>query len=311
MDPNLPRGPAPRFVVVGDVMTDVVAAIDEPLRTGTDTPGRIQLYGGGSAANTAHWLAAGGHTAALVVRVGADPFGPAAVAELREAGVDVRAVVDPDAMTGTCLVVVVPGGERTMVPDAGANLGLAETDLPADLLRTGDHLHLSGYALLRAQSRPAARAMLAAAAAAGMTTSIDAASAGPIQDLGPADVLEWFAGVDVLLANEDEARVLAGALGAGPGPAEWGRALAGALRALAVVKLGPGGALAVPPAGAPAQVAARQVAVVDSTGAGDAFAAGFLPAHRTGHELRDALEAGARTAALAIARRGGRPAPPS
>src|SRR4051794_38240780 len=144
-------------------MLDVVARLSAPFARGTDTPGRLERHAGGSAANVAAWLAASGEPVVLVARAGDDAFGREAVGELAAAGVDARVAIDRKRPTGTCLVIVEPDGERSMVPDAGANVALTAHDLPDALLAPGDHLHVTGYTLLRAVSRGAARAALARA----------------------------------------------------------------------------------------------------------------------------------------------------
>ena len=148
------------IVVVGDLMVDVVAALPGPLAHGSDTPARITHTQGGSGANVAAWLAAAGADVAFAGRAGADPLGDAAVAALT--GVTVAVERDPERPTGTCIVLVHPGGERTMIPDAGANDALELRELPA-----GAHLHLTGYALLREASRADRAARAGARARAG------------------------------------------------------------------------------------------------------------------------------------------------
>ena len=131
---------------------------------GSDSPAPVVLTAGGSAANTAAWLAATGTPTVLVGRVGADLAGDAAVSALERVGVTVHLARDPDRPTGTCIVLVSPEGERTMVPDAGANAALARSDVPAGLFDPASHLHLSGYALLNDGSRDAARHAIGARA---------------------------------------------------------------------------------------------------------------------------------------------------
>ncbi|MET0600718.1 MAG: PfkB family carbohydrate kinase, partial [Baekduia sp.] len=203
------RSPAP-IVVVGDVMVDVVAAAAGPLAHASDTDAHVRWTGGGAAANVATWLASEGVPVALVARVGADIAGRGAVAELQEAGVVVRVAVDGERATGTCVVVIGPDGERTMLPDRGANLALAPDDVAAELFMPGGHLHLSGYVLLHDGPRAAGLAALDHAREAGMTISIDPASAAPLVACGVERVLRWFAGVDLLLPNLDEAQALTG-----------------------------------------------------------------------------------------------------
>ena len=114
-----------RVVVLGDVMVDVVARLSGPVAVGSDSAASVSFGGGGSAANVAAWLAFAGCPPILVGRVGDDARGASAAAELRAAGVDARLAVDGEHPTGTCVVLVGPGGERSMLPDPGANAALA------------------------------------------------------------------------------------------------------------------------------------------------------------------------------------------
>ena len=130
----------PRVVVVGDLAVDVLATAATPPVPGADVPPRIVTAAGGAGANTAAWLAADGVDVTLVARVGADAAGRAAVAELAAAGVRPVVAVDPEAPTATIVVLVGPGGERTMLSDRGAAARLTVADLPP--LDGVDHLHL-------------------------------------------------------------------------------------------------------------------------------------------------------------------------
>jgi sugar/nucleoside kinase (ribokinase family) len=276
--------------VLGDVMADVVAAASGPLARGSDTPARVRFSGGGQGANVAAWLGALGAPVAFVGRVGDDVAGREAVAALAALGVDVRVAIDPVRPTGCCVVVVEPDGERTMLPDPGANDAPAE--LPPGLLGAGDHLHVAGYALLREGSRPGALAALEMARAAGATTSLDPSSAA-LLDRGSFGGLR----LDLLRANLDELRALTG----GDDPA----GLCTLAREV-VVTLGAGGAVWTDGA-REERVAAEPAEVVDTTGAGDAFVAGLLAARARGAAPREALAAGCRAAARAVAQVGGRP----
>jgi sugar/nucleoside kinase (ribokinase family) len=291
-------------LVVGDLMVDVVAVAAEPVRRGTDTRASVALRGGGAGANVAAWLAGAGVPVTLAARAGDDAAGRAAVAELAAAGVDARVALDPEAATGTCVVLVEPGGERTMLPDRAANLALSPADLPAAAFAPGAHLHLSGYVLLDAGCRPAGLAALERARAAGMSISVDPASAAPLLACGPERVLEWLDRIDVLLPNADEALALTGERD----PERAAVALA-ARAGEVVVTLGAQGALwsdgervrRVP-------AAAARAAPVDTTGAGDAFAAGWIAAVRDGCAPERALRRATALAARAVARPGARPA---
>ncbi len=289
-------------VVVGDVMVDVLAVMSGPLARGSDTPSAVATAGGGSAANVAVWLAAQGVPTSYVGRVGDDALGRESVAGLTDRGVTAWVSTEPDLTTGTCIVLVEPGGERSMLPDAGANATLTAADLPQRAFRPGGHLHLSGYTLLNPGSRDAGLAALSMAAAADMTVSVDPSSAAPLAELGAARFLSMTRGVDLLLANRDEAAVLAGT----SDPHLAAQQLGDTYREV-VVKLGADGAMwqqGFIGASAPAE---RGVDVVDTTGAGDAFAAGFLASWLLHPEPETALAAGCRLAARAVSKVGARP----
>lgn len=284
------------IVCLGDVMADVLARLPGPLAIGSDTPAPIAFRPGGSAANTACWLASLGAPVLFAGRVGDDPAGRDAVAALQAAGVRTRVSVDPVLPTGACIVLIGPDGERTMIPSTGANAALAEADL-TDLLGPADHLHLSGYSLLNEGSRPAARAVLDQAVAAGASISVDAASAAPIRAVGAVALLGWLPPGTLLIANADELA----ALTERNYPAELvGRSLT------VVVKDGAAGARIADARGV-RRVATTPVPVLDSTGAGDAFAAGLLAARRLGAELEEAAREGNRVAARALGVLGGQP----
>jgi len=273
------------IVVLGDLMSDVVAWHAAPLAAGSDTPARVELHGGGGAGNVAAWLARAGTPAALVGCVGDDALAEVALAGL--AGVDLRVRRVPVARTGTCVVLVAPDGERTMLPDPGANLALRRSDVEAGV--EGDVLHVSGYALLRAETRPAARRALALARERGLRTSLDPASAAPLA-LVP-EFLDLAGPVDLLLPNAAEAAVLGDRMWSVAREVVITRGAEGAQWSNGARTLG---------------VPAEPASVTDTTGAGDAFTAGFLSHWPADPEA--ALRRGAALAAEAVARPGARPA---
>jgi sugar/nucleoside kinase (ribokinase family) len=290
---------------LGDLMVDVVARLFGPLAEGSDSPGVISYVGGGSAANTAAWLTRVGETAVFVGAIGDDAAGQSQIESLHRLGVDVRFRVDRTRPTGTCLVLVAPSGERTMVPDPGANLSLLEHDVPVDEFRAGDHLHVSGYALLR-DSRDAALHALSAAASAGMTMSVGAASSAPLELIGAQEFLRMLPDGALLFANEKEAAVLAG----GPAGAPELAARLAAEGRETVVTAGSGEA-AWSDGEATATMAAERLdrPELDTTGAGDAFAAGFLAARAREAAPEVCLRDGHALAAAACRTTGGRPEP--
>ena len=179
------------ILVVGDIVTDIVAVHSGAFTVGSDTPATITVAGGGSGANTAAWLASLGVAVELVGAVGSDPAGPERVAELVAAGVGCVHVRRTSGRTGTVIVLAHPS-ERSMINDRGANLLLQPSDVDLALSSVAPrHVHVSGYTLLDPASRPAG---LRALAYAGGTRSVDVNSAGPLRSAGPSTVLEWVRG---------------------------------------------------------------------------------------------------------------------
>jgi len=293
-------GPSPRpVVVVGDLMVDVVARMAAPLAAGSDTPAQVRSRPGGAGANVAAWLAVAGAPVTLVARAGDDDAARGAVARLAGHGVTPAVAVDPSLPTGTCVVLVAADGERSMLPDAGANAALAPADLPDGAFARGAHLHLTGYPLLRdGPPRAAALEARRRARAAGMTISLDPSSAAPLAAFGPERFLALAGEVDLLMPNRDEALALAGT--------DDPRALCAQAREV-VVTLGADGALWTDGEAVVHAAGPGGVEVVDTTGAGDAFAAGWLAARRDGVTVQAALAAACALGARAVARAGARP----
>jgi sugar/nucleoside kinase (ribokinase family) len=296
-----------RVLVVGDIITDILVVHSGPLAVDSDTPARITAAAGGSAANTAAWLAHTGATVDILGVAGVDLAGEERVAELTEAGVGCSCIVWTRAASTASVIVLTDGLHRTMVTDRGASNELRPSDVNDALAALADltHVHLSGYLLFEEGSRSAGLRALALARERGLSASVDAGSAAPLRRVGAQTFLGWIEGVDLLLANLDEARVLSTVDGE---PAAVATALARHV-AQVVVKLGPGGAVWARGDDVLA-VAAPPVQAVDTTGAGDAFAAGLLAARLAGAQIDAALAEGVRLGALAVTVLGGRPPVP-
>ena len=285
-------------------MTDTVAHAMLPLAKGSDTPATVTMHGGGSGANIAAWLAVDGTDVAFIGRRGADIAGRNRDMELMGYGVDARLVMDPERPTGTCVVMVTHRGDHTMLSDPGANAALSPEDLPKDLFTPGCHLHISGYTLLNPGSRPATLAAIAMARRAGMTISVDGASSAPLERAGAEPFLQMTNGAALLFVNADQGRVLTGRTE----PEQAARVL-NAWYPHVVMKLGPEGSLFYAngrpdPVRVPAPPVER---IVDRTGTGDAFCAGFLPCWLDKKPPGEALTSGSRLAARAMSLVGARP----
>ncbi|MEU6081861.1 sugar kinase [Streptomyces sp. NPDC047108] len=293
------------LLVIGDVVTDVVARHATPLAAATDTAARIATLPGGAGANVACWAAhAGASDVRLLACAGEDSASWHEEA-LRRSGVRPMLRIDPDVPTAVVISLVDPTAERTLVTDSGAALRLGPEDWNDAFLDGVARLHLSGYLFFADSSRALARAALKSARAHGIPVSVDPASAGFIAGFGPDRLLDALSGVDVLLPSLEEARLLAGT----QDPEEAASVLSGRFP-LVVTKLGPDGALLASDGTAGPRVAAVPARCVDTTGAGDAFTGAFLAARLAAHDAVSAARAGCRAGAEAVTVTGGRPVPP-
>ncbi|MFJ8076037.1 carbohydrate kinase family protein [Streptomyces sp. NPDC096176] len=290
------------LLVVGDVVTDVVARHAAPLAAGTDTAATIRILPGGAGANVACWAVDRGcRDVRLLARAGAVDLDWHA-ARLRAAGVRPLLVPDDAVPTATVVALVDATAERTFLTDSGAVLRLCPKDWSASLLDGIGHLHLSGYLLFSKTSRAAALLAKDAAHDRGIPVSVDPASAGFIRELGVRHTLSALEGVEVLLPNADEARLLTGL----PDPADAAAKLSHSVP-LTVVTLGARGALVAESGHITGRVEPPPAEALDTTGAGDAFTGAFLAARLAGADARSAAEEGCRAGAEAVSRLGGRP----
>jgi ribokinase len=291
-----PASPGPALVVVlGDLVLDVVVAPGRPLESGTDVPGRIAFVQGGSAANTARWLARLGARASLITSVGRDAAGRALVDAVSGDGVKVHVSRVAGARTARIAVIVGPDGERSFVPDRGAADLLEPGDLKADWFRGARAVHLPIYSLLGKPLGAAGQRAIELARSAGATVSVDLASIGPLMAGGRRAAYELVskAAPGILFATLSEAEAL---IGGGP--------LDGLLELaeIAVVKRGSKGATVLARSGNERlrfEVATAPLHAADTTGAGDAFDAGFLVGWFTARDSGRSLPAALHRAALA------------
>jgi sugar/nucleoside kinase (ribokinase family) len=253
---------------VGDLLLDVVVRLEGPIAEDTDTYGRTRVGAGGQAANVAAWVVALGGEARFIGKRAGDPAGRLLAEELERRGVG---FVGPEveAGTGTVVSIATPEGKRTMLSDRGVSVRLAANEVDRAWLAGCERLHLPAYSVA---AQPIAGAALEAAALA-PKVSIDLSSTAALELVG----IERFRGLvdelgpDVVFANEAEAELV-------------GRLDVETF----VLKCGARGCV-VRTGGEDREYPARPAEVVDTTGAGDAFAAGFLVG---GPEL--GLEAAAR-----------------
>jgi len=289
-----------KVLCVGDIMLDVTAVVGASIKQGVETRATISTQGGGAAANVASWLSVSGTPAHLIARVGDDAAGQTVLAELDKYGVDHSNTIVANANTGVVVVLVDALGERTMFPDSGANSGLSLADLPP--LEEITAVYLSGYPLVNPKSREGALEILRTVKERGLPVIFDPSTVGVLLEVGLNQVREWLALVDVVILNEEEAHFLSGKNNPVEAAAELLKKTP-----LVVIKRGSNGALAQARGSALVQIPAVDTRVVDTTGAGDAFAAGFIQAWMKDGEILDALHGGAALAAQCVAIVGSRP----
>lgn len=290
-----------RVLVVGDVVDDLLVRPLGEVAHGSDTPAEIRHRPGGSAANVAAWLGTLGVEVTFVGRAGHNSAADQ-VAALHRHGVDARIAVDPHRSTASIVLLVDGDGERTMYVDRGANTELVPRDVPDDVWQNVGVLHLTGYTFFDPATRPVALELIAAARKRHVAVSVDPSSAAFVQQAGARDFRTWVSGVDLLLPNEEEARLL--------GDHTDAREAAGVLAddcESVVVTLGCAGALVCTSSGEDLQQQAVAAEVLDTTGAGDGFAAGWISAWVAGAPLADRMAAGLEVSARAVTILGGRP----
>jgi sugar/nucleoside kinase (ribokinase family) len=270
---------------IGDLIEDVVVWLGEPTHHASDTPSRIERTRGGSAANVAYFATATGSPARFIGQVGDDRLGEQLIDVLRATGVDV--VARRNGRTGSVVVLVQQDGERTMLTDRGSAPDL-DTVEPSVLDGVGA-LHVPMYSLTSGRLAQTASALISAAHDRDIVVSIDASSTSVLEAFGVAQSLDLIARLQpsVLLSNEDEARVLG--LDVLPRGVE-----------VLVIKRGSRPVLVIDATGR-REISIQPAAhVVDTTGAGDAFAAGFLTSLTKDRNVDNAVLAGHALAVRAL-----------
>lgn len=302
-----------RILCIGDIALDVIVKLEidggaagfPQLRYGSDTPSRVITRGGGAAANVAAWLTTTDVEAELLVRIGDDSVGSALVAELQAQGVHCHIRTIPEVATGSVVVLVDRSGERTMLPDSGANAGLGVIDLPP--LEGFAAAYISGYALFNRASHKGVLEIFDRLRSANIPVIFDPASVGTMSSFSDRDrIVEILPTSDVMILNESEARYLAAEENA---PVEGLLTLLTRHARIVVIKRNESGAVAID-AGTGLTFSDRQPRRIplDSTGAGDSFAAGFIAEWSKERDILAAVISGNRMAGDCVEVIGARPA---
>lgn len=295
------------LVSLGDLAWDVLAKPDTLLLSGGDTTGRMELSGGGSAANLAVWAQRCGYPTTFVGKIGQDRFGELASAELEAEGVRSAVIRSPQHPTGVILALIDQRGQRAMLTGQGADWELLPEELPQDILAQAGHLHLTAWSLFRDPPRAAALQAAALAKSAGATLSLDPGSFQMIQQMGRSQFLKMVDGIpfDIMFPNSDEAHAMSE-------ERDHERALSW-LRgryphALVVVKMDEHGALLEGPSCPRVHVPAHPDTLIDATGAGDAFGGAFLAEYLRHGDAHRAARRAVLVGGWVVSRFGARPA---
>ena len=278
-------------------MLDVVAQIPttpHELHLGNDTRTIISTHGGGAGGNVASWLAVLGNDVTMVGRIGNDAAGSAITAEFDALGISYGQIVKEGLHTGVVVCLVDPSGERTMLADNGANAGLAISDLPA--LDGVDAIYLTGYAPLAPLSREGVLEMVRTINSREIPIIFDPATVGGMQGVPVEEILSWCALMDAVIMNEEEAIYLSGL-----SDCEAALNFFVELTPRAIIKRGSAGAIGLERGGPIISVTATTSTVVDTTGAGDAFAAGFIDAFTGRRDFSHAMERASAVAGHCVA----------
>jgi sugar/nucleoside kinase (ribokinase family) len=273
---------------IGDLIEDVVVWLSAEPNLGTDTDSIIQRTRGGSAANVAMFAALTGTESRFIGQVGNDALGQQLCSSLQQAGVDVCVIAE--GRTGSIVVLVQTNGERTFLTDRGVASHLSLVD--ASLMANVGILHVPSYSLVTEPLASTSLLYIKAAQSLGAVISLDASSTSVLEHFGVARYKSLIQSIQpqVFLCNEDEAGLLGvGATEGMPGAA------------LTVIKRGAHSTLAISQNNERSEVAVAPVAnIVDTTGAGDAFAAGFLPTFVATNDVEVAIARGHAVAARVL-----------
>ena len=289
-----------KALCIGDLALDVVALLRTEITYGSDTQAHISTHGGGTGGNVATWLGSKKVPVFLVTRVGKDTAGDALIRELDSFGVEHNAEAIEGIHTGVVISLVDGNGERTMFPDSGANAGLSLKDLPS--LAEISVAYISGYSFLNPTSRPGVIEMAKVINKHAIPIIFDPASIGSMNFRGKEGLDEMLQLTDVMILNRSEAEFLSGVTGVD-------KALTELLKKVpcVVIKTGADGAIAQSRDGNVLSMPAHPADVKDTTGAGDAFAAGFIASWMKSRDLSTALTNATQYAAECVAIIGARP----
>jgi len=288
----------PDLVTIGHVLMDIRIFVGEfPKADEEAKTDRLSLGGGGSAANVAVGASRLGVKSGFIGSIGFDTFGRVLLEELEHEGVDVAHVkVDTSTSSGLTVIAINNKGQVIMFGYTGASDKLFPSDLNKEYISSSEHVHITGL------SFDTALAAAKIAKKANVTVSFDPGRL--MSKMGLKRLLPLLHYVDQILLNQEEARELTGVIEL----EKAAKAIITSGPKMVIIKRGPDGVFAMNHSKS-FSVPAYPVKVVDTTGAGDAFSAGFITAQLEGKSLEDSVEFANATANLKITRIGARALP--
>jgi sugar/nucleoside kinase (ribokinase family) len=274
---------------IGDLLLDITIVPKGTLRPDDDRPASIRLGGGGQSANFCAWTASLGEPVRLVTRLGNDERGHKLVADMEALGVEVHPVWGAEP-TGAIAVIVGPDGQRAMATERGASVGLQPNDLRRSWFSDVKLIHVPAYSLFVEPLAAATKAAIELVRLGGGMLAIDLSSVAGLHVYGPARMAYDLARLkpELLFATAAEAETLGV-------PLEF-------VAQVPIIKLGSEGCIVFGHV-----IPAPQVAEVDPTGAGDAFAASFCSSWLRGATPVESAQRAVLVAADAVTRTGARP----
>ena len=287
-----------RLLCVGDLNADITITTDGEIAVGSDTPGRVELSGGGSAANVSAWALRAGLDVRFVGVVGDDHLGDFLVDDLAAVGVDVRPIRRVATASRSIAAIVSRGGDRSMVSDLGTATVMTTDDLDASWFDGVTWLHMTAYTYFPSGGRAVLARLIDLACERSIEWSLDPSSSKMLASESTRDESSAaFNGAGILFPNLDEAEWLTGE----PDPATAAQSLLDLAETVAVT-CGERGAVVARRGQSTFHVDPAPGPLVNSLGCGDAFAAGFLAGRLGGLDDSAAAQLAVSTAALALAR---------
>ena len=294
--------PTYRLTCIGDLNLDLTVTSESTIVIGSDSPGKITMHGGGSAANVAAWAQRAGASARFIGAVGDDLAADFLTTELASHGVDVQPIRRLGTPSRTIAALVGPDGNRSLISNQHTTVAPCVDDYHDGWLDDTDWLHLTAYTYITPHSRSLFEHLTQQAIRRGIPLSIDPSAAEMLRvHCDREAVLGAFDGANVLFPSHDEAEYLTGTCD----PARAATELLD-LAHTVVVTCGPDGAHHVDRTNRYHHQPARATEVTNTLGCGDAFAGTYIAATLAGVDPRLATYRAAEAASNAATLPGGR-----